>query len=681
MSESGDYEEVVRAQLASLDDTDAYASAWADALSAAAAANEKVSWGGRGKGGRGLARRTFQPHDIVVDDVCLEYINDARVTGAGGGGSKQLLDGASLKLLSGHVYSLVGRNGSGKSTLLKRVAAGKIPGFPPHRATMLVSQELFGYDGRNALDVVLESHRTMKETSAKSNAARITELEAQLDALDMESEDDQAKVETICEEISELEEESNENDDNSGEERARDALRFWGIPEDLFSTPTAKLSGGVRKQVELACALFSRPDLLLLDEPTNFLDIRSLLCLRGMIWDFLESNAIVVLVSHDIDLINDVVTDTIHLHELKLSYFPGNYRDYLGYRKQGITHELRQANALERQRTSMVKTIDNLKKKAASSSSKKKIGKTIESRKKKLERHGVEKDEHGHRWTAQKASTGIRPGAINSVDASTRSHLTHKQLLKRAEVDIGPVPDKAVQFDFRDTTSSWGDEPLVMAMDVGYGYDKGLIFDCVELCIRERSRSFILGENGSGKSSLLSILAGQVAPLEGTVHVASGLSIGYFHQHVADDLIATARKVTTSGEQVVTPLSLLTELYPKKNEQDLRGELTSFGLNPKQASTNVRFLSGGERCRLCMAAMMLKDPQLLILDEISNHLDVESVEAIIYGIKKWNGTVIMASHDTNLIRSIGGDCYVLLESEGKLRRVVGGIDAYLKAFR
>eukprot|EP01082_Thalassiosira_pseudonana_P012733 g11138.t1 g11138 contig5:188846-189375(-) len=138
-------EEILNSQHASLDATDAYASAWSVAL-AEAEKNDSTSikWGGRGKGGRGTARRTFQPYDIVVDDVTLEYVNDVNITGGGSGGSKLLLQDAYLKLLPGKVYSLIGRNGVGKSTLLKRIASKKIPGFPPHITSLLVPQEVFG---------------------------------------------------------------------------------------------------------------------------------------------------------------------------------------------------------------------------------------------------------------------------------------------------------------------------------------------------------------------------------------------------------------------------------------------------------------------------------------------------------------------------------------------------------
>ena len=320
----------------------------------------------------------------------------------------------------------------------------------------------------------------------------------------------------------------------------------------------------------------------------------------------------------------------------------------------------------------------------SSSQASKKLDKAVKSKVKKLERHGVEKNEKGHYRVAQ-TDGGMRIGSINAIGASERNTLTHRELIKLAEVAIGPVPDKAVQFDFRDTTSSWGDEPLVMVMDVGHSYNtetisgstSNLIFDCVDLAIREGSRTTILGENGAGKSTLLSIIAREIMPSVGTVHFANGLNIGYFHQHAVDHLFANLCGRSTRND-TVTPLSFLTDKFPSKTEHEVRGELTRFGLSPKQAGTNVRFLSGGERCRMCMANMMLEAPQLLVLDEISNHLDVESVEALIYGLNKWNGTIVLASHDANLVRSIGGESYVLFD--GMLRRIDGGIDTYLKVF-
>ena len=130
--------------------------------------------------------------------------------------------------------------------------------------------------------------------------------------------------------------------------------------------------------------------------------------------------------------------------------------------------------------------------------------------------------------------------------------------------------------------------------------------------------------------------------------ITASLTIGHFHQHAVNSLIIG----TNDDGGLVTPLSFLPQKFRSKLEQDLRGEPTRFGLSPKQASTNVRFLSGGERCRMCMVLMMLESHQLLVIDGITNHLDVESVNALGYGLRKWNGTIVMASHDAHLIRAI-----------------------------
>ena len=667
-------DDVSEAQHLSLDASNCYSSAWADAV--ATAGGEYVSWGGRGKGGRGVNRRTFQPDDIVVDSVSLEFANDTSVTGAGRGGSTTLLEDAYLKLLPSKVYALVGRNGVGKSVFLKRIAAQKIPGLSPHIKSYLVPQEVFGHEDLSPMGILLNHHEQMKDLSLV-----IAHLEEELDLLDETDEDYAEKVEEICNRISELEDGSaNDNDNNESERtrKAREALLFFGVDESSFDIPTIKLSGGVRKKIALACVLMEMPQLILLDEPTNHMDFFSICRLRQLIATCSDTKTTIVLVSHDVDLLNDVATDVIHFHDHKLDYYSGNYDEYKRVRRERLSCQLKQAKALETQRSAMAESIDNMKKKATSTdnrSARKKINKAIASKTKKLERHGIEKNEKGHRRTAQNDG-GIRIGSINAIDASTRNQLTHKQLLKRAEVVISPIPDKAVQFDFRDTSSTWCDEPLISLLDAGFGYgaDDNLLFDCVEISIREKSRVTIIGENATGKSTLLSLIAGIITPLHGTCHRANGLNIGYFHQHSADNFVSE----NISSDGLVTALSFLQKKFPSKTEQDIRGELTRFGLSPKQAGTNVRFLSGGERTRLSMATMMLEDPQLLIIDEISNHLDSESVEALIYGLNKWNGTIIMTSHDTNLLRSVGdpNECYVLFD--GMLRRIEGGIDRYLQ---
>jgi ATPase subunit of ABC transporter with duplicated ATPase domains len=392
---------IVETQLQSLDDTDCYASAWADAIQAANQSHGIVSWGGRGKGGRGLSRRTFQPHDVSLENVRLEYVSESGLPG------KVLLDGASLKIRSQRVYALVGRNGCGKSTLLRRIDAAKIPGFPPHLSSMYIPQEVLPEPEKTPLDFVLRHHDSFLERSKDASKSRIESLEKELEQLDMTSEDETQRMEELCEEIAQLEGSSDGHDLDVVQQQAQEALAFFGIDNSSWSIPMERLSGGQRKKVILACALFCPTDLVLLDEPTNFLDVQGLVELRRFISTCTDRNSTVILVSHDVDLINDVATDVIYFHNQSLTYYPGNYRDFVGYKRQKDLHLIRQNAALEKKRDAMMQTIDNLKKQSIPKrGGAKKKGRAIESAKKKLEKQGLARDEKGHRWTAQNAGTG-----------------------------------------------------------------------------------------------------------------------------------------------------------------------------------------------------------------------------------------------------------------------------------
>eukprot|EP00978_Attheya_sp_CCMP212_P002654 scaffold5444_cov63-Attheya_sp.AAC.2 len=463
-------DEIVAEQLTSLDDADAYASAWATALEAIekndqGSSSHTVLWGGRGKGGRGLGRQTYQPHQVIVDGVSLEYV--------GPSGTNLLLDHSTtkLKLLSSRVYAMIGRNGCGKSSLLRRMDAGTIPGFPPHLSTMYIAQEILQVLDENKeesmattpLAWMLGRYAEYDSMNAECKRLQIEQLEAELESLnDPSAPEYESRMEELCEQISAADEElellTSSKSYNDGtlpgatkemeetRQQAIEALDFFGVNEELRDTPLKQLSGGIRKKVALACALFCSPDILMLDEPTNHLDILGIVQLRRLIVSCKERNAIVVLVSHDADLINDMATDVIHFANNTLFYYPdSNYREFLRSKLQRDLHHSRQSAALDKQRDKMKITISNLQRKAAKGDGKK--SKAVESRKKKLERHGIEKDEHGHRWTAQNTGSGIRQGSINSVDATTRGKLTHTQLLKRDETNIAPIPDKAVQFE------------------------------------------------------------------------------------------------------------------------------------------------------------------------------------------------------------------------------------------
>lgn len=487
-------EQVVENQLEALDSSDSQATIWAEALSKYHLSNNEkhLLWGGRGKGGRGLARRTFQPHDVVVENVSMEYTKSSR------DGEmlfhKTLLEDTKLKLLCSHVYGLCGSNGTGKSSILKRINSSKIPGFSPHLSTMLVQQELFGYnyvnEKRNSfligdlpnendlpaekekfqtpMDIVQIYYQKQSMSCRASTQSQIEEIEHELESLDL-SEEEEETVERLCERISLLEEEKEASmKEDELEEIAKKAFQFFDVPHNVIDNMKhihmTQLSAGIRKKIALACALICRPDILLLDNPESHLDVIGLLKLRSMISilsgfereDHTSSSlvkqhgAIIVMVSSDIDLINDVVTDIIHFNPYtkKLDYYPGNYNNFEKTKHQYELHEIRSISTLEKQRNSMLKTIDNLKQTSnKSKSNKNKVKKQISSRKKKLEKLGLQKDEHGHRWTSQKAGTGIKACSINSIDASTRNKMDYKTLIKSSKESVtSNTPDKAIQF-------------------------------------------------------------------------------------------------------------------------------------------------------------------------------------------------------------------------------------------
>jgi len=619
---------IVQTQLASLDDTDLYATAWEEALQHAAEKGTAVKWGGRGQGGRGAARRTFQPKDIIVHNVRLEYV------GSGHAKWRILLEDATLKLLSSRVYALIGQNAVGKSSLLRRIDAGLIPGFPPHVSTLYIPQEvLLGADDKiSPLEFILQRHKAYAKQSSAAVYHTIEDLEASIERLDVSTEEDQARMEALMEEISTLEDSLN-HEDKDVRKQAEEALEFMGVVEALRDVPITTLSAGLQKKVTLSVALFCCSDLLLLDEPTNQLDVQGLLQIRRMIRVCQSRQTTVLLVSHDVDLINDVATDIIDFTQQSLFYYPGNYTDYTAYRRESDLHQLRQAIAIDKKRGAMIQTLENIKKQPTPKrGGAKKKSKQIESHKKKIERHGIEKDKHGHRWTQQKEGTGMKIGSINAIDASARRGLSVLQLLEMTEKHLRPPPDKAVQFVFRQPSSQWG-EPLILAFEVGHGYNvptkekceresnmaavvegivkkDGYLFDCVDLCIEESRTYCILGECSSGKSTLLRLLARIEQPLQGTIKHVANLDVAFMDSHLVDSLIETGLKDGT-----VDALSFLMRRFPRITEKEIRGEMTAFGLSPKQAVTNLRYLSGGERCRLCLVSLMLDSPQVLILDE------------------------------------------------------------------
>ena len=208
----------------------------------------------------------------------------------------------------------------------------------------------------------------------------------------------------------------------------------------------------------------------------------------------------------------------------------------------------------------------------------------------------------------------------------------------------------------------------------------GFCFDCVDMCIEENSINCILGPTELS-SYLLQILAKKVSPTEGTVHHASGINIGFIDSVTLDQFKNELDSTT------MTAVEFLSKIYPGRTQEELRAYLTSFGMSSdSQTKTPACCLSGGETFRFVLAVQMIQMPPILFLDSPTSHLDVESVNALSYGLHQWNGTLVMVCHDASFLRSLDQvKCVVIVPEEGKVRRIVreegvGSMDSYLNSF-
>jgi ATPase subunit of ABC transporter with duplicated ATPase domains len=637
-------EEVAKEAELAINECDDWASAWEQAKA------EESGWGGRGKGGRGLHRATYQPLDVHVEGVTLAYLG------------KDLLDRSILRLTHGRKYGLIGNNGCGKTTLLSRINQQAIPGWPLHLRTYLVQQEL------------PESEETVLDTVIDSDDRRTRLLQEEEDLLSELSRDGaQERLEAIHQELEAI-------DAFSAEARAAVILLGLGFKEDQIRKPMNTFSGGWRMRAALACCLFCSPDIMLLDEAQNHLDLHGSLWLAAQLR---QCKSTVLVVSHDAHFLDSVATDIILFRERGLHYYPGNHSAYLKARSDAALHLDRAEDAILRQRSHMETSIRNLEKAARAGDEKK--SSQLASRKKKLERHGYEKDPHGHRFKAQTCSqtygSAIRAGATNENALGW-----HKG--RRTRRSIAETRDSKVSFKFPPpaalgvSTST----PVLELNDVGFSFSSSTppLFDGLDMGITLGTKTAFLGVNGSGKSTLLRLMADAAGasliparfqigterflPSTGQVVALNGLKIGYFSQNLSDSLLGSA-----------TPLQHMLITYPSSSEQELRSRLGSFGVGADLALKPMSSLSGGQRARVGLAEVAHGEPHLLLLDEPSNHLDMASVEALSEALCTFQGGVVLVSHNVSLIEAVSKDFWVVKSKRRCVERLPGAVPE--EAFR
>jgi ATP-binding cassette subfamily F protein 3 len=411
--------------------------------------------------------------------------------------------------------------------------------------------------------------------------------------------------------IAELEAELIEAGAWSAASRAEQLLAGLGFAPGQWMEPVRSFSGGWRMRLALARALMAPSDLLLLDEPTNHLDLDAMIWLERWLASYPGT---VLVISHDTEFLDAVAKIILHFDHADIVRYRGGYQDFLTQRAERTRQTQIAWEKQTRDAARLQHFIDRFKAKATKA-------KQAQSRVKALARMQT--------LTPLRAEAGI-------------------------DIRI-PAPDSMP-------------DPLLTLEGIAAGYqapgqeDRVILRD-VTLMVRGGARTGVLGVNGAGKSTLIKTLAGEQAPLAGKRVASKGLKIGYFAQHQLDMLDPDS-----------TPLAHLARLAPDTREQELRNYLGGFGFGGDAVTGPVAPMSGGEKARLALSLIVWQKPNMLLLDEPSNHLDVDTREALAEALAEFEGSMLLVSHDRHLLRTTVDDFWIV--ADGRVQEFDGDLDDY-----
>ncbi|MGM3192532.1 ABC transporter ATP-binding protein [Dickeya dadantii subsp. dieffenbachiae] len=387
------------------------------------------------------------------------------------------------------------------------------------------------------------------------------------------------------------------------EDRINEVLEQLGLSAD---TPLSALSGGWLRKAALGRALVSAPRVLLLDEPTNHLDIDTIDWLEGFLKTFSGS---IVFISHDRSFIRNMATRIVDLDRGKMVSWPGDYDKYLLGKEEALRVEELQNAEFDR----------------------------------KLAQEEV--------WIRQgiKARRTRNEGRVRALKTMRQERAERREVMGNAKMQV--------------EEASRSGKIVFELEDVDYQVDGKTLVSGFSAQVQRGDKIALVGPNGCGKTTLLKLMLGQLAPTSGRIHCGTKLEVAYFDQHRAElDPERTVMDNLAEGKQ---------EVMVNGRPRHVLGYLQDFLFHPKRAMTPVKALSGGERNRLLLARLFLKPSNLLILDEPTNDLDVETLELLEELLDSYQGTVLLVSHDRQFVDNSVTECWIF-EGNGLIGRYVGG---------
>lgn len=518
-------------------------------------------------------------------------------------GFQDILRGASLEINSGDRVAIVGRNGSGKTTILKLISGEELP---TKGAVHIRSGATIGY-----LEQIpdLQSEETTTREILLESFAELLSIEARMRDLEERMAQEGADLEKLLRQYAHQQDRFESLDGYAMQENMDRIISGFGL-EDLLDRPFNVLSGGQKTIVSLARTILSKPDILLLDEPTNHLDIRTLEWFE----DFLSKyKGTVVMVSHDRYFLDKVALKTILLEHGACQTFHGNYSFSLKERERQLLIEFAQYKTQQ---------------------------KKIDAMKAAIRRYRQWGNESDNEDMYRKA----------------------KELEKRlAKMEVLEKPDlEPVQLPIAFSGGRTGRDALKLT-DVSLSAGDLRLLDDVNFTLLFQERACLMGDNGTGKTTLVRAILGELAPDSGQLQLAPSAKVGYIAQEIrfSDDKLSMVDAFRE--EHICT-------------EGQARNILAGYGFYGENVFKRVSALSGGEKVLLKLAILAQKEINFLILDEPTNHVDIQTREILEDTLQGFQATILFVSHDRYFIRKLANR--ILTIQNGTIDSFTGDYDTY-----